>query len=390
MQEKDQEYLSAGTGIAISNSDYAPNVAVVGNPTIDSDLVCSGFSDADYLSITNHIKGIQTSFEYVTAINLNETAAGKAALGILDSTQEYLPLLDAYTGISIRLTTYSNGSVRLRVSNTGDINYIADIQGSTVLAINTKYWVKVTYNTTAGYALYTSLDGSTWTSEGTSAATGLPYSGTKKFLIGDNAASGSSFPGSIYLKDTYLSVDGVVVWKGVKPIGTTVISTDALRNTATGTDSLKVGGVEQIFTGDYATVFGVNSEADDYSTSVGYNNYSANGSVAVGTSVAAYNCTIGVGIGNNIAVDGDYSIAIGNGCTTSALGAIQIGPGTNNTAGTFSVGLRTASNVSNNYQLLDSSGNIPAARLSSIYEVVQTLPVSPTAGKIYFVTGSTT
>ena len=228
LQEENQSYLKAGTGITINNDSYIPNAVITGNPTINSDVVCSGFSDSNYLSINNLIKNIQTSFELVTAIKLDETAVSKSALGILDSTQEYISSLGAYTGIGIRLTTYSNGSVRLRISNTGDTEYPVDIKGTTVLDVNTKYWVKVSYNTTDGYVLYTSTDGETWTSEGTSAEIVKPFNDTKKYIIGDNAANASSLPGSIYLKDTYISVDGVVVWKGVKPIGNSVISATSL------------------------------------------------------------------------------------------------------------------------------------------------------------------
>ena len=291
LQEENQSYLKAGTGITINNDSYIPNAVITGNPTINSDVVCSGFSDSNYLSINNLIKNIQTSFELVTAIKLDETASGKSALGIFDSTQEYISSMSAYTGIGIRLTTYNNGSVRLRISNTGDTEYPVDIKGTTVLNTNTKYWVKVAYNTTDGYTLYTSTDGETWTSEGTSAEIVKPFNDTKKYLIGDNASNSSSLPGSIYLKDTYISVDGIVVWKGAKPIGNSVISATSLPSQS--------GNSGKFLTTDGSTAYwSAPTDATTYSS--GYN------IIVNPKGVAGY-------VGSNTSIDNTYTLT----CTST-------------------------------------------------------------------------
>ena len=81
---------------------------------------------------------------------------------------------------------------------------------------------------------------------------------------------------------------------------------------------------------------------------------------------------------------------------TSGAGSVLIGGRALNTeAHTFKVSLNSTNTYATDestglYTLLDRSGNIPTGRMGNVYEVVQTLPVSPTTGKIYFVTGSTT
>lgn len=69
-----------------------------------------------------------------------------------------------------------------------------------------------------------------------------------------------------------------------------------------------------------------------------------------------------IAVGTNTYANSDSATAIGNSAKAQANYAIQIGYGTNSTANTLSVGLST----SNNYQLLDSSGHIPAGRLGTL------------------------
>lgn len=153
-----------------------------------------------------------------------------------------------------------------------------------------------------------------------------------------------------------------------------VISNTGLINTATGTGSLTIGG--NAATGASSVNVGGSSSAAGYATSFG-NHAGASGSGA--TALGYYS-----------SATGRKGISVGNAANSTAIGAIQIGSGTNSTAGTMSVGLSTTGNPEDytNYQLLDSSGNIPTGRMGNVYEVVQTLPASLTEGKIYFVTGS--
>lgn len=82
------------------------------------------------------------------------------------------------------------------------------------------------------------------------------------------------------------------------------------------------------------------------------------------------------------ATGGLYGIGLGAYAKTSATGAIQIGRGTNYTAGTLSVGLSTSGSSSSatNYRLLDSNGTIPTDRFTTTPSVdgtyVPTLSIS--------------
>lgn len=117
-----------------------------------------------------------------------------------------------------------------------------------------------------------------------------------------------------------------------------------LKNTATGTNSLTVGGL---------------STTNGNSTNIG--------------------------IGS--AVNGDGSIAIGNGAVASApYKAIQLGTGVNSTSFTFNVGFGYAEDQTTqiNYQLLDgNTGYIPNERLLGLLQTIY--PV----GCVYLTTNST-
>lgn len=117
-----------------------------------------------------------------------------------------------------------------------------------------------------------------------------------------------------------------------------------LQNTATGTNSLTVGGL---------------STTNGNSTNIG--------------------------IGS--AVNGDGSIAIGNGAVASApYKAIQLGTGVNSTSFTFNVGFGYAEDQTTqiNYQLLDgNTGYIPNERLLGLLQTIY--PV----GCVYLTTNST-
>lgn len=105
-----------------------------------------------------------------------------------------------------------------------------------------------------------------------------------------------------------------------------------LKNTATGSNALTILG---------------NVSSQSGAVNIGY------GSNGTGQD--------GVAIGQYASASNAMSIAVGSGASALGGSAIQIGAGTNSTANTLSVGLGN----NNNYQLLDATGLIPDARLSS-------------------------
>ena len=212
-----QDTLTAGTGITIEGTAaLSSTVTIVGSPTMTSTGIASGFSDSNYYYIPNLIKNATRSFEIVTAVNM--TTAADNNLGIIDSTQTNS------TKVGLRLTASTTNTVRLRVSTEGGSTYPIDITGTTPLTVGTKIWIKVTYNSSSGYVLYTSTDGSTWTTEGTSLTTTAPYA-NDGFYVGDNSATGLSLTGSIYMLDMYIKVDDVVVFRAANVVNPVISST---------------------------------------------------------------------------------------------------------------------------------------------------------------------
>ena len=139
----------------------------------------------------------------------------------------------------------------------------------------------------------------------------------------DVQPQGSSLPSQTGNAGRFLTTDGTDASWG-----------DALVNAATGTNSLAILG-----------------------------SCINNNGVALGKN--AYAVTGGVGVGYTAESTWDYGIAVGYQAKAYAIGAIQLGKGTNSTAGTMSVGLTTNGTSWTNYTLLDSDGTIPTDRFTT-------------------------
>lgn len=115
-----------------------------------------------------------------------------------------------------------------------------------------------------------------------------------------------------------------------------------IQNTATGTDSITIGGT-------------ANSNTTGINIGVGSLNQ-ANNSVAIGYSAHTTIASGSIAIGSQTTTAGQGAIAIGTQAEANASFAIQLGYGTNSTANSFQVG---------SYQLLNTStGKIPNDRLN--------------------------
>lgn len=89
-------------------------------------------------------------------------------------------------------------------------------------------------------------------------------------------------------------------------------------------------------------------------------------SVAIGHSAGCSTQDYGTAIGQSSACSGRRGVAIGAGAIASALGAIQIGKGTNSTQKTVCFGIMTDNYTSVNYEIMSADGTIPAARHASL------------------------
>lgn len=190
---------------------YTADYTVVGSPTISSDYVASNFSDSNYLFIDDPLLNTNSSFEISAAfVLLSDTQSN---CSIIDKKQ-----VDQTT--SVRFEINSDRHIQARFSNvTGSYEYFLTLTGSTTIQYNTKYYTKLIYNSSTGYKILLSTDGTNWVQEATSSLTTKPGTSNREgLIIGDNSATGSSFPGELYLKDMQIKVDGEVVWVAVDRI----------------------------------------------------------------------------------------------------------------------------------------------------------------------------
>lgn len=150
--------------------------------------------------------------------------------------------------------------------------------------------------------------------------------------------------------------DELTTGTGISITSAGVISTDALRNTATGSEALTVLG--NVSSNSQAHNIGVDSVSDTYGTAVGYTATAGTAGTAIGTRTSAGNYAVAIGSTNGTSVateaTGSSAIAIGYNAKATANNAIQIGTGVNSSADTVQI---------KSYQLLNSSGIVPTDRL---------------------------
>ena len=185
--------------------------------------IAYNFSDYNYLTLPDYINEEDnlTSFEIITAINM--TTASNNNLGIIDT--------NGTTGtVGWRLTTSSSNTLHFRVSIDGQQTYPIDITGTTNLSTNKWKWAKVIYNSAIGYELFISNDGQNWNSDGTSSNTTRPYkrSTLPDLRLGDNTATGLFLTGKLSLKDTKITVNGVVKYNGATDKTYTIVGDPTL------------------------------------------------------------------------------------------------------------------------------------------------------------------
>ena len=139
-------------------------------------------------------------------------------------------------------------------------------------------------------------------------------------------------------------------------------------------------GIAATANGYGGTAFGNSARAgSQYSTSVGYHSNTSKKPGVNSTAVGATSVSTGedsVSVGYSAYANNSHAIAIGSGANaTASNGAIQLGYGTNNSAGTFNVGFYSSSDPKN-YQLLKYNGIIPIERMP--YTAGENISISST------------
>ena len=180
-------------------------------------------------------------------------------------------------------------------------------------------------------------------------------------------AGGSSLPSQTGNSGKFLTTDGTdASWGNAlanKATGTNAIS--VLGNASSNSNAINIGAGTTGGTSGIA--IGSNAYSASQTVAIGYDSTTSNQGTAVGYNAVARDYCVAVGYQAKVAMNTYYGTAIGYtaNVASGAKGAIQLGKGTNSTAGTFSVGLSTDGSTWNNYELLSANGTVPHARLTN-------------------------
>lgn len=178
------------------------NVVTHGTLT-NTNGVLSGFSASNYATLPINFNQPQQPFEIVFKFNSNNISDEQVIFQMGNIST---------TGGFIDIEVYESKSYFELDSESAQRCFI---EGTTTLLSNTDYWVKLTYNGIDTYTLYLSIDGTTWTTEGT-ATSSYHLGATQNSYIGINQdLSQWYFNGSIDLNESYIDINNTRWWQGV-------------------------------------------------------------------------------------------------------------------------------------------------------------------------------
>lgn len=169
---------------------------IAGSLTVASNGDVSGFGYSNYLLYPGSLyMADANSFEMVFVFTTGTGSTG----GIV--TIEHVVSHGFY------LYIYNNKIL----CDIGSSNILA---GTTTLADNTKYYVKLVYDGT-NYTQYVSTDGSTWNTDATTTATDLPGAISEPYMLGHGTSGGNTGFQTLHMNECYIKKDSIVVWQGV-------------------------------------------------------------------------------------------------------------------------------------------------------------------------------
>lgn len=184
---------------------YDENYTTVGSPTITSEYLASGFNSSNGLiSTSTMLSSSFSTFEIYTKIRTGSSnSSNQIFIGDTHSSACSVALNVAYNKFYLYLS-----------SNNSSFDIASGVEGSHSVSTNTDYYVKLVYNGT-NYVMSFSTNGTTYTP--TITINSSTKVGTLTPTIGGwiTSSVGLPFSGSVYLKDTYVKVDGVEVWRAV-------------------------------------------------------------------------------------------------------------------------------------------------------------------------------
>ena len=178
---------------------YTYNFNVIGTPTIDNNTkVASGFSNSNYIELSNPFTGSQAPWEIVVPFLITQTQSGYR-----DVFSSMAGVSGVYAGVTLGLNS-NKFYLQLGLTSSSYETITADFNAST----NTKYWLKATWSGSV-YGFSYSTDGQNYTSIGTVNSTSALYRAEKTRIgVYGNAVDHVFANGSIYLQDMYIKVNG--------------------------------------------------------------------------------------------------------------------------------------------------------------------------------------
>ena len=199
------------------------NVNLIGSLT-NTNGVLSGFStNSNYATFSGDTFN-NNDVEIVFKTNFNRvTGDGQICYSFYDSTKTY-SLCDI--GIT-------SGKFYFEITN-GTAS-LGDISGTTTVIANTDYYIKAVRNNTT-YTLYSSTNGTNWTTEGTLSNITFPsYTSATNYIGGfaydDNGLTiDQILDGTVDLNESYIKVGGQYVWRGVTNTTTIQLRRDTSTN----------------------------------------------------------------------------------------------------------------------------------------------------------------
>lgn len=184
------------------HSQSALSYSVVGNVSIDSDGVASGFTDkTDYLTLPAFNPGTN-KWKFTTKIKIYSYSAQISLIDRNSSTRCF------------QIVVRTTGKFRANISTNGT-SKANEVDGTHVLSTNTIYYVSFEYDGSKYYLKY-SLDNINWTTE-------ITINNSTKIYPVSSMSMGHSWynsgtekwDGEIYLRETHLFTYGIntETWK---------------------------------------------------------------------------------------------------------------------------------------------------------------------------------
>lgn len=212
------------------------NINLIGSLT-NTNGVLSGFStNTNYATFSGDTFS-NNDVEIVFKTSFNRvTSDGQICYSFYDSTKTYSLCDIGLTG----------GKFYFEITN-GDAS-LGDISGTTTVIANTDYYIKAVRNNTT-YTLYSSTNGTNWTTEGTLSNITFPSYTSATNYIGGFAYNDNGFTidqildGTVDLNESYIKVGGQYLWRGVTNTTTIQLRRDTASNWSTVNPVLAEGEV---------------------------------------------------------------------------------------------------------------------------------------------------